>query len=145
MHATKGFILGVGTAYFLDPTQGRTRRKRLLDRSTRLLRTAQRLIGRKSRFTLGRARGLATRFAPSDPRRSTDDATVLQRIRSDALRDVGLSTSDVDVQVVNGIATLRGSVPNAKLAEDLLVRVREVPGVEDVAAMIHVGEAPSET
>jgi osmotically-inducible protein OsmY len=69
---------------------------------------------------------------------SVDDRTVEQRIRSDALRDVGLSTSEIDVEVERGVATLRGSVASRSLADDLVVRVAKVPGVRDVAAMIHV-------
>jgi osmotically-inducible protein OsmY len=46
-----------------------------------------------------------------------DDATVLQRIKSDALRDVGLSPSDIEVGVHDGIATLEGTVETSQLAE----------------------------
>ena len=54
---------------------------------------------------------------------------------------------------VNGVAWLsaadasaeKGTVASAKLADDLLERVREVPGVEDVAAMIRVAGESSET
>jgi osmotically-inducible protein OsmY len=143
MHLTKGFILGVGTAYFLDPTQGRTRRRKLVDRSARLGRRAARFAGKKVRFTAGKLRGVAATVVPSHEQRRTDDATVLQRIRSEALRDVGVPAQDIDVRVENGIATLRGSVADAKLADDLLVRVRKVEGVEDVTPMIRVGaDAP---
>lgn len=142
MQLTKGFILGIGTAYFLDPTQGRARRKKLLDRAARLGRRVVRLAGKKARFTGGKLRGVASTVTPSAKERAVDDATVLQRVRSEALRDVGLSTSDVDVEVENGVATIRGTVSHAKLADDLVDRIREVPGVEDVAAMIRVGEGP---
>jgi osmotically-inducible protein OsmY len=140
MRGTKGFILGVGTAYFLDPAMGRTRRAQVLDRAGTIARRATRLAAKKGRFTMGKARGVTASVVPSTKERSMADEAVLQRIRSEALRDVGLTTQDVEVQVENGVATLKGTVASAKLADDLLDRVRLVPGVEDVAAMISVGD-----
>jgi len=69
---------------------------------------------------------------------------VLQRIRSEALRDVGLSTTEVDVTVADGVASLRGEVASASLVDDLVDRVRLVPGVRDVDAMIRVGAGAEE-
>jgi osmotically-inducible protein OsmY len=145
MHAMKGFVLGVGAAYLFDPTSGRGRRRKLVDQAARLGQRTGRYAVKRARFGLGRLRGAAASVMPSNDerKRRKDDATVLQRIRSNALRDVGLSPTDLDVRVENGVATLRGTVPTAKLAEDLLVRVRQVPGVEDVAAMIHIGDEAS--
>jgi osmotically-inducible protein OsmY len=143
MGLTKGFVLGAATAYLLDPTLGRTRRKRLSAQTARLARRAARLAGRKSSYAMGRVRGAAASVTPDTHERPTDDATVLQRIRSEALRDVGLSAADVEVRVENGVATLEGTVASAKLAEDLLARVRGVPGVQDVALALRVG-GPSE-
>ena len=71
-------------------------------------------------------------------RRSLDDRTIEQRIRSDVLRDVGLGRRDVDVRVEEGIVTLRGQVRGRSLADDLIGRVHRVPGVVDVAAMLRV-------
>ena len=73
------------------------------------------------------------------PQMSTE-ATVAQRIRSDALRDLGLSTKDVDVLVEEGFATLRGSVATIDEADRLVSRVRKVPGVKDVSAEVRVAE-----
>jgi osmotically-inducible protein OsmY len=63
---------------------------------------------------------------------------VTQRIRSDAFRDVGISTRDVEVHVRNGFATLRGSVGSADLADRLIGRVKKVAGVEGVSDEIEV-------
>jgi osmotically-inducible protein OsmY len=71
---------------------------------------------------------------------SVDDETVAQRIRSDALREVGLSTKDVDVSVEDGFARLRGSVPSIDLADRLVSRVRKVAGVSDVSAELRVAD-----
>lgn len=75
---------------------------------------------------------------------ATDDATVLQRIRSDAFREAGVSTRDVDVAVADSVATLRGSVPTDDMASTLVSRVAATPGVRDVAATLEVSGARSE-
>lgn len=122
LRGTKGFVLGVGTAYLFDPTLGAARRRRLLDRASGLGRGATERLG------------LSSRREPA-----SDDASVLQRIRSDVLQDAGVSTDEIEVTVESGVATLTGSVATSGLADDLVRRVREVPGVTDVAAMVHVG------
>ena len=144
MRVLRGMVLGAGIAYLFDPESGRGRRAKLIDRARRLLREVTRLAGRKSRFAAGRLRGLSTPLRQGEAPRATDDGTVLQRIRSEALRDVGVSTSEVDVTVADGVATLRGEIVSASLVDDLVDRVRLVPGVRDVDAMLRVGSGSVE-
>src|ERR687892_379068 len=110
----RAFLAGIGVAYLFDPRQGKGRRRVL------------------------RARGLV-----ATPARAVDDGTVVQRIRSEALRDVGVSTSDVDVDVRDGVAVLRGAVATRSLADDLVARVRGVPGVHDVESALDVVGPPA--
>lgn len=143
MRSAKAFLIGAGTAYLLDPRHGKRRRHVLRDRSLRLARRSQRLGTKKARFAGGHLRGLVAtiRRTSKRPEAFVDDAIVTQRIRSDALRDVGVSTRDVEVEVENGVATLRGSVEGRAVADKLVGRVGKVPGVEDVAAILRVSEA----
>lgn len=140
MRSTKAFLIGFGTAYLFDPYQGKRRRTVARARLAKLVRRTARLGQKKARFTGGRLQGLGARARTLvwRPGVALDDRTVEQRIRSAALRDVGLSTSEVEVQVSSGVATLRGSVGSRSLADDLVTRVEKVPGVQDVAAMIRV-------
>jgi hypothetical protein len=139
---TTAFLAGAGAAYFFDPETGKRRRHVARDRSLRALRRVQRGAVKKVKLVGGHARGLSaiSRRALSRPAVAVDDATVAQRIRSDALRDLGLSTKDVDVRVEEGFATLRGSVATIDEADRLVSRVRKVPGVKDVSAEVRVAE-----
>jgi osmotically-inducible protein OsmY len=131
--------VGAGTAFFLDPHLGKRRRSLLVDRARGVFRRAMRVGIRKVKFAGGHARGvmaLTSRFR----KRATDDRTVEQRIRSDAFRDIGVSTRDVDVAVENGLARLSGSIESITLADELVSRVREVPGVREVSAELQVAE-----
>jgi hypothetical protein len=139
MRTVRAFIAGAGIAYLFDPEQGARRRRMVLDRSARLARRLGRWTRKRARFQLGRMRGVAHRIRPG-PSEAVDDSTLLQRIRSEAFRQAGVSTKEVDVTVESGIVSLRGTVESATLADDLVAEVRKVPGVRDVARAIHVGE-----
>jgi hypothetical protein len=140
VRSTRAFLIGAGAAYLFDPRQGKRRRHVLRDRTAAVMRRGARLGVRKARFAGGHLRGLVaiTRRLFTRPTPATDDVTVAQRIRSDALRDVGIATSDVEIEVEDGVVTLRGSVESRPLADDLVARVGKVPGVRDVAAMLRV-------
>ncbi len=140
MRSTKAFLIGAGTAYFLDPGHGRRRRHVIRDRSRRIARLAGKRATRKARFARDRLRGAAaiSRGLVVQPSVDVDDATVAQRIRSDALRHAGVSTGDVDVRVEAGVATIHGTVGSPAQADALVQRVAKVPGVQDVAAMIRI-------
>jgi hypothetical protein len=142
MRSKTAFLAGIGTAYFFDPQTGKKRRHEFRDRSLRAVRQLGRLSVRKAKFAGGHVEGLGARARNALARRDvpTDDATVAQRIRSDALRDVGVSTRDVDVTVEGGFARLRGSVPSVDLADRLVRRVRKIAGVQDVSAELRVAD-----
>jgi hypothetical protein len=145
VRSTRAFLIGAGTAFLLDPRQGRRRRHVLRDRSLALVRRGSRLGIRKARFAGGHARGavaVSRRVlgipAPATPERATDEATLVQRIRSEAFRSAGVSKRDVDVRVEDGVAILRGSVTGREAADALVSRTAKVSGVRDVAAMLRV-------
>jgi osmotically-inducible protein OsmY len=142
MRSKTAFLAGAGTAYFFDPQTGKKRRHEARDRSLRALRRFGRLSVKKAKLAGGHAQGVAAvaRRTVSEDDVSVDDETVAQRIRSDALRDVGLSTKDVDVSVEDGLARLRGSVASVDLADRLVARVRKIAGVNDVSAELRVAE-----
>ena len=134
MRATSAFLAGAGTAFVFDPRLGKTRRALVRDRTLGLLRRARRVGVGKAKYAAGHAQGLAaeTRSAVLPRDETAADETVKSRILSDAFRNVPVSTRDVNVDVVDGVATLHGSVSNQSLADDLVREVRKVPGVRDV-------------
>jgi osmotically-inducible protein OsmY len=146
--SARGFLFGVGTAYFFDPRLGKLRRNVVRERGARQARELRRKVHRRARFSTGRAYGMyaGSRRIVGDPEVGTDDAVVEQRIRSEALRDVGVPVDDIEIGVEDGLVTLTGEVAGDELASNLVARVSKVPGVEDVAAMLHVvADKPDET
>jgi osmotically-inducible protein OsmY len=137
---SRAFLLGVGTAYFFDPRLGRRRRNMARDRGAKAARSLRRATRRRVRFTAGKAHGWYARgrFIIARPEMKTDDAMIEQRIRSETFRHAGVSAGCIEVGVDDGLVTLTGEVAGEKLATDLVARVLKMPGVEDVAAMLHV-------
>ena len=146
MRSTRAFVIGIGTAYFFDPRSGKRRRNVARDRGAKAVRQVTRTVGRKTRFSAGKARGVYARTrVVVAPESEHGDAVVAQRIRSDALRDVDVSPADLEIGVEDGVVTLTGEVVGDKRASDLVARIGKVPGVENVAAMIHVvNEQPND-
>jgi osmotically-inducible protein OsmY len=140
MRSSRAFLIGIGAAYFFDPRLGKRRRTVARDRGGKTVRRIARNVVRKKRFVEGRAHGLYARGRNviARPEVAGDDATVEQRIRSEALRDLDSSARDVEIAVEDGVATVTGTVADDKRASELIASVGKVAGVEDVAAMLRV-------
>jgi hypothetical protein len=143
MRSVGAFVVGAGLAYMFDPQSGKKRRHVLRDRSTAFLRRLGRRSAGKAKYVAGHAEGVAAEAAGAVSGRSedADDATVKNRILSQAFREAGVSTGDVAVDVSGGIATLRGTLESVDLVHDLVERVRAVPGVRTVTPRLTVSGA----
>jgi osmotically-inducible protein OsmY len=140
MRSVGAFVVGAGLAYMFDPQSGKRRRHVLRDRSVALLRRLGRRSVGKAKYVAGQAEGVAAQATGAVSRQDegADDATVKDRILSQAFREAGVNTGDVAVDVADGIATLRGTLQSADLVHDLVERVRAVPGVRTVTPRLTV-------
>jgi hypothetical protein len=143
MRSVGAFVVGAGLAYMFDPQSGKRRRHVLRDRSAALLRRLGRRSVGRAKYVAGHAEGVAAQAAGtvSRPAEDADDATVKDRILSQAFREAGVNTGDVAVDVADGIATLRGTLESVDLVHDLVERVRAVPGVRTVTPRLTVSGA----
>jgi len=139
-----GAAAGAALAYLFDPENGRDRRARLLDRG---MSTAQRASERMGDPRQGlplptvvvtRIRAVRSRFLPTSAMSATvDEATLVDRIRSEALGDARIPAGEINVDVADGVATLRGELSDPALIEEIVERVRVVPGVLGVENLLH--------
>ncbi len=128
MRSTRAFVIGIGTAFFFDPRLGKRRRSVARDSGVKAVRQVTRTVAR---------------ITATEP--VLADAVVEQSIRRDALREVDVSPGDLEIGVEDGLVTITGEVVGDKRASDLVARIGQVPGVENVAAMIHVvNEQPND-
>jgi osmotically-inducible protein OsmY len=130
-----GTALGALVAYFFDPQNGRRRRHIAYDRTTAFARTRG---GRAARAVTSQAYGVSQqvqhlREAPKD----FDDATLADKVRSEALRGDEIPSGRISVNVQHGVVQLRGEVERPDLIETLVARARKVQGVVDVENLLH--------
>jgi len=140
----RGAALGAAAAYLFDPDQGNGRRARLRDQTAALMRRSRERADELSRHAgnviEGRLHELGG-MAVAD--RDTDDATVVDRIRSEVLGRRDVRAADVVVNVEDGVAQLRGEVPDAATMEGVVDETRTVAGVRDVENLMHLPGAPA--
>jgi osmotically-inducible protein OsmY len=127
-------IAGVGagmlTEYLLDPDQGRARRARMRDKSSRSRHRMAGSLSGMSQDAANHGRGLAMGMRYRVTGRSADDAVLHDRVRAELGRHVSHPHA-IQVRVDGGIVTLTGDV---LAAEEKAARrgVKRIPGVKGV-------------
>lgn len=128
-----GFAAAIAAAvYLLDPDRGRSRRAKLADQAEATARKTGEKIEAQARYQKGKIQGLAHDITePFRPEPEVDDATLTQKVRSEALGRWEGAKKDIDVAVQDGVVTLKGKT-TPELAEKLVGLVESVPGVVSV-------------
>ncbi|TDO56823.1 BON domain-containing protein [Kribbella sp. VKM Ac-2571] len=139
-------IVGVGagmlTEYLLDPDQGRARRARMRDKSSRSRRRLAGGLSGMSQDAANHGRGLVMGMRYRVTGRSADDAVLHDRVRAELGRHVSHPHA-LQVRVDGGIVTLTGDV---LAAEEKSARraVKRIPGVKGVHEQWNVHEEPGD-
>jgi osmotically-inducible protein OsmY len=109
---------GAALAYFLDPDNGRRRRKTTADRLA----------------ALARRHGRSDASATETP----DDATLARNVESEIFRDADVPKGKINVDAENGKVVLRGEADSPGMIDDLVGKARSVQGVQDVESLLQV-------
>lgn len=134
-----GGLTGAAIAYLFDPVSGRGRRTRLRDQGMSRTRTAIGNVEGRGRYYANVAEGRMTEMVtPGPDNRTPDDTTLTQRIRSEVFGSADVPKDRITLDVVNGVATLRGELDRQTQIDDVATRVSQVPGVRDVEVLIHL-------
>ena len=131
-------MVGIGAAvaaamYLLDPDRGRSRRAKLSDQAAALARKAEEKARAQAEYQKGVVQGLAHDL--TEPFRSEpefDDETLRQKVKSEAIGRWDGPKKDVEVDVDNGVVTLKGKVDDAQDMKELIRLVKGVPGVSSI-------------
>jgi len=119
-----GGVLGTLGALFLDPQQGRRRRKELVYRAGALFRQTGARAERAGR-------------------NGFDDVTLARKVETEIFRDADVPKGQIDVNVQHGVVQLRGEVPSPDMLNDLVEKTRKVQGVRDVESLLHLPGTPA--
>ncbi|HZQ38274.1 MAG TPA: BON domain-containing protein [Dehalococcoidia bacterium] len=135
---------GAALVYLFEPDAGRRHRALLRDKAASFWRRGRRRARRLSRrgtHTLQGQWGRITRPGHSDE--PVDSVTLTQRVESEVFRDPTLPKGRINVNAENGVIELRGQLDSAEQIERIVARVRQVPGVLDVANLMHLPGTPA--
>src|SRR5690348_5941610 len=117
-------------AYFLDPDTGRRRRALVKDRTTNLVKEADRAIGKASRDLSNRARGTVAEARSLLPLRGVSDEVLVEQVRARIGRVVSFPHF-VEVSSRGAVSRLRGAALESEI-ENLLSRVKSIRHVSSV-------------
>jgi osmotically-inducible protein OsmY len=125
--------VGFAAGYLFDPARGRSRRARLGDQAVSKLDKGMRRARSRVEYGKGMGQGLLYRLIrPFRRTRSVDDATLLQKVRSEAFgqwkRSAGVPSA-VEIDIANGTILLDGNVAGKEDHDRLVSMVLAVDGV----------------
>ena len=139
-----GVAAGAAIAYLLDPVSGRRRRKVGLDRVAGAIRTAWRRAGHALRLVKAHGYGLRKQVEHRrEEPKVLDDATLAHKIETEIFRDSEIPKGQINVNVQEGVAQLRGEVPTPDMLEKLIGKTRKVQGVREVESLLHLPGTPA--
>ena len=140
-----GALLGALTAFFLDPTVGRRRRARGVDRVRGTVNRGLRRTQRTARGVGATAYGVLQRLTHlREQPKDYDDATLAHKVETEIFRPADVPKGKIVVNAVDGIVQLRGEADTPELMDELVERTRRVQGVREVENLLHLPntEAP---
>jgi osmotically-inducible protein OsmY len=129
--------LGAALAYFLDPDNGRRRRKVTGDRLGALTRRHGRSLARKATSDAHALKQKATHLQ-EEPKPQPDDVTLARKVESEIFRDADVPKGKINVNAENGKVVLRGEADSPGMIDDLVGKARSVQGVQDVESLLQV-------
>jgi osmotically-inducible protein OsmY len=135
--------IGAGLMFFLDPQAGRRRRKTVVDRAGGMFRRTSRTTQQAGQAVASQAYGVTQKVTHmKEEEKELDDVTLARKVESEIFRDADAPKGQVNVDVVDGIVTLRGEVEE-DMIKDLESAARKVGGVKDVENLLHGPGTPA--
>lgn len=134
--------VGAAAAHLFDPDRGRARRTRLRDQVLARSRRAAETLETRARYRQGQLDGVRARAEGRGHLEPIDDHVVKQAVEQ-RLAATGVDTTDVVVDVTDGVVGLRGKVEHPDEIRWLGTEVSAVPGVEDVRSWLHLPGQPA--
>lgn len=139
-----GLAAGAAAFFFLDPDQGRRRRRIVADRVGALTRRSSGRVERLTSYaasTLSATRDRVASFANDDE--PVDDITLTDRVESQVFRDRDLPKGELNIDTVGGVVMIRGQVDEPEVMHEIIARTWRVEGVKDVRNLMHLPGTPA--
>lgn len=134
--------IGAAIAYFLDPDNGRRRRKLLADKTGKYVRQG----ARQAQGVGAQAQGLKAQAThrQEQEKPEPDDVTLARKVETEIFRDADVPKGRINVNAEDGVVYLRGEV-EPDMIEELAAKAHGVQGVLGVENLLHAPgqEAPA--
>ena len=138
---------GAALAFFLDPNNGKRRRKMTVQRVAAFFRRRAREGAKFAGGVASEAHGVSQKVQhlKEEPKPQPDDATLAHKVETEIFRDADVPKGQINVNAENGVVYLRGEVSEQDMIDALEKKTRNVQGVRDVENLLHVPgqEAPA--
>ena len=142
--AASSLAAGAALEFFLDPRNGRRRRRLVRDRVKATLRRRARSVERQTRYEAGKVAGITHRIThPQHEPAELDDISLVHKVESELFRDRSIPKGRISINADRGIVVLRGQLDDAQDIERVEREVRKVAGVRDVDNLLHLPGAPA--
>jgi osmotically-inducible protein OsmY len=128
---------GAAAAYYLDPDRGRARRARSRDVLLAAGRDLTRDVEKRARYYEGKVEGVQARVTGRGKVEPADDHLIKQGIQQQ-LASAGADTTDVVIDVTDGVVGLRGQADSADEIKQIELVAMAVPGVDEVQSWLHL-------
>jgi hypothetical protein len=135
---------GAALEFFLDPRNGRRRRKLVHDRIRGTVRRRTRKLERHAHYEAGKMIGLAHAITHHD--RSPDgldDVGLVHKVESELFRDRTIPKGQISINAERGIVVLRGQLQDQQQIVRIERATRKVAGVRDVENLLHPPGVPA--
>jgi len=132
--------VGAALAYFLDPQNGKRRRKMAVDRTAGFFRRGGRRAERAGRAVAAEAYGVKQKVTHvrEEEKEQPDDVTLAHKVETEIFRDADVPKGQINVNAEDGVVYLRGEVERPELIRDLEQAARNVQGVRQVENLLHL-------
>jgi BON domain-containing protein len=130
-------------AYLLDPDRGRSRRTRIAERTSHVVRTTGRRVARRMRYLTSSVSKRVKHLMVGAPQTYAEGRMLLDRVESELFKDPGIPHGLMNFEADRTTIVLRGQLESEEQIDRIEAAVRSIPGVGNVKNLLHRPGTPA--
>jgi BON domain-containing protein len=130
-------------AYLLDPDRGRSRRTRIAERTSHIVRTTGRRVARRVRYLSSSMSKRVKHLIVGAPQTYAEGRILLDRVESELFKDPGIPHGLMNLEADGTTVVLRGQLESEEQIDRIETAVRRIPGVGNVKNLLHRPGTPA--
>jgi BON domain len=130
-------------AYLLDPDGGRSRRTRIAERASHIVRTTGRRVARHMRYLSTSVIKRVRHRIVGAPQTYAEGRMLLDRVESELFTDPTIPHGAMNLEAEGTTVVLRGQLQSEEQIDRIETAVRRIPGVGNVKNLLHRPGTPA--